>query len=89
MTLDTSHCASKGIDPLSFFKENAALINNIHLSNFRGWQCHRQLWDGVVDMGRFLKAVSRHSYSGTLTLEINQEAESGIMKAVSFIKKNI
>ncbi|MBZ0287595.1 MAG: sugar phosphate isomerase/epimerase [Anaerolineae bacterium] len=70
LTLDTTHWATKGIDPLDAYRAAGGRVCHVHLSNFDG-QEHRLPHKGFLDLGQFLRALAADSFAGTITLELD------------------
>jgi len=87
MTLDTSHCISKGINPVDFFEKYKKTINNIHVSNYRNWQAHYPLNDGIINFKDFFHVIQENDYNGYITLEIDPVEEKEIERNINYIRK--
>jgi sugar phosphate isomerase/epimerase len=72
LTLDTTHWATKGIDPLEAYRAAGGRVCHVHLSNFDG-QEHRLPHKGFLDLGKFLRELRADSFSGTISLELDPQ----------------
>ncbi len=73
VTLDTTHLATWGLDPLAVYQRLRERIVNIHLSNFDGEE-HRLPWNGVLPLERFVSRLAADGYAGVLTIELHPGA---------------
>ena len=85
ITLDTSHCMSKGIDPSVFFEKYKDKINNIHLSNYKNGRTHLPLYDGIINFKNFFHLIKKSKYNGCLTLETNSKNKAEVIRNINFI----
>ncbi len=74
LTLDTTHCATKGIDPVDAYHAADGRVAHIHLSNYQYRQEHCLPHKGELDLGAFLRALTADNYSGTISLELRPDA---------------
>jgi sugar phosphate isomerase/epimerase len=72
LTLDTTHWATKGVDPLDAYRAAGGRVCHVHLSNFDG-QEHRLPHKGFLDLGKFLRALAADSFAGTISLELDPQ----------------
>lgn len=72
LTLDTTHWATKHIDPLAAYHAAGGRVCHVHLSNFDGRE-HRLPHQGYLDLGGFLRALAADSFAGTISLEMHPE----------------
>jgi sugar phosphate isomerase/epimerase len=72
LTLDTTHWATKGIDPLEAYRAAGGRVCHVHLSNFDG-QEHRLPHKGYLDLGKFLRGLAADSFVGTISLELDPQ----------------
>lgn len=72
LTLDTTHWATKGVDPLDAYRAAGGRVCHVHLSNFDGRE-HRLPHKGFLDLGRFLRGLRADSFSGTISLELDPQ----------------
>ncbi len=74
LVLDTTHLATKGLDPLTIYLQLRERVAHVHLSNARRRgqhvQEHRRLEDGFLDLDLFLARLAQDGYAGTVTLEL-------------------
>ncbi len=73
LTLDTTHWATFGIDPLIAYQAAGSRVAHIHLSNFDGRE-HRLPQQGQLDLAAFLQQLTSTNYAGTLCLELHPDA---------------
>jgi sugar phosphate isomerase/epimerase len=73
VTLDTSHLAVAGLDPVEAIERLGDRLAHVHLSNNagRGWDSHSPLDEGVLDLGRVLETLAARGYRGAVSLEID------------------
>lgn len=73
VTLDTSHLAVAGLDPVEAIARLGDRLAHVHLSNNagRGWDSHSPLDQGVLDLGRVLETLAARGYRGAVSLEID------------------
>jgi sugar phosphate isomerase/epimerase len=73
VTLDTSHLAVAGLDPVQTLSRLGDRLAHVHLSNNagKGWDSHLPLDQGVLDLGRFLEALATRGFEGAISLEID------------------
>ena len=73
VTLDTSHLAVAGLDPVEAIDRLDGRLAHVHLSNNagRGWDSHSPLDEGVLDLGRALETLAARGYRGAVSLEID------------------
>lgn len=74
LTLDTTHWATKGINPLVPYRAAAGHVQHIHLSNFENGVEHRLPSRGELDLADFLRALAADSFAGTISLELAPDA---------------
>jgi sugar phosphate isomerase/epimerase len=72
LTLDTTHWATKGVDPLDAYRAAGGRVCHVHLSNFDG-QEHRLPHKGHLNLGKFLRGLAADSFAGTISLELHPE----------------
>jgi sugar phosphate isomerase/epimerase len=73
LTLDTTHWATKQIDPLEAYRAAGGRVCHVHLSNFDG-QEHRLPQKGMLDLGEFLRHLAADGYAGTIAMELHPDA---------------
>ncbi len=89
VTLDTSHLAVAGLDPVEAIDRLGDSLAHVHLSNNagRGWDSHSLLEDGVLDIGSVLETLATRGYRGAVSLEIDLRAhikdEAALRSALS------
>ena len=71
VTLDTSHLAVAGLDPVETLSRLGDRLAHVHLSNNagKGWDSHLPL--DQLDLGRFLEALATRGFEGAISLEID------------------
>lgn len=75
LTLDTTHWATFGVDPLAAYRAARGRVAHVHLSNFDGRE-HRLPQRGDLDLGAFLGALAGDGFAGTISLELHPAALS-------------
>jgi sugar phosphate isomerase/epimerase len=73
LTLDTTHWATKRVDPLDAYQAAGGRVCHIHLSNYDGRE-HRLPQAGMLDLGKFLRHLAADDYGGTIALELHPDA---------------
>jgi sugar phosphate isomerase/epimerase len=73
LTLDTTHWATKRVDPLEAYQAAGGRVCHIHLSNYDGRE-HRLPHIGSLDLGRLLRRLAADRYPGTIALELHPDA---------------
>lgn len=73
ITLDTSHLAVAGLDPIETLGRLGDRLAHVHLSNNagKGWDSHLPLDQGVLDLDGFLGALATSGFAGAVSLEID------------------
>lgn len=73
VVLDTSHAAVARLDPVDAARRLAPRLRHVHLSNNagRGWDSHLPVDEGVLELDRFLDALSADGFGGTVSLELD------------------
>jgi sugar phosphate isomerase/epimerase len=73
VTLDTSHLAVAGLDPVEAIDRMGERLAHVHLSNNagRGWDSHSPLDEGVLDLGHVLETLATRGYRAAVSLEID------------------
>jgi sugar phosphate isomerase/epimerase len=70
LTLDTTHWATKKIDPVEAYLAATDRVAHIHLSNYNGDE-HQLPHKGNLKLNKFLKTLAENQFSGTVSLELN------------------
>lgn len=70
LTLDTTHWATKKINPTDAYRAAGARVCHVHLSNYNGRE-HRLPMKGNLNLRAFLNALAQDSYAGTISLEVH------------------
>ncbi len=73
LTLDTTHWATKGVDPLDAYRAAGGRVCHVHLSNYDGRE-HRLPHRGRLDLARLLQTMAADHFAGTISLELQPEA---------------
>ncbi len=71
LTLDTTHWATHGIDPLAAFRAGDGRVRHIHLSNYAAGQQHLPPHTGELDLAGFLGTLAGEGFDGHIVLELN------------------
>lgn len=73
VTLDTSHAAVEGHDPIEAADELGDRLSHVHLSNNsgKGWDSHLPVCEGVLPIAALLRRLEDTAYSGAVSLELN------------------
>jgi sugar phosphate isomerase/epimerase len=69
LTMDTTHWATHGINPLDTYRVAKERICHLHLSNYDGRE-HRLPHKGNLDLGALLREMAKDGFNGTITLEL-------------------
>ena len=75
ITMDTTHLATWGLDPLEVYPRWRERVRHVHLSNFDGRE-HRRPEDGQLALDRLLQRMAQDGYSHTVALELHPDALS-------------
>jgi sugar phosphate isomerase/epimerase len=73
LTLDTTHWATLGVDPLDAYRLAGKHVAHLHLSNFDGRE-HRLPQFGRLDLGQLLRQLAADGFAGTISLELHPDA---------------
>lgn len=73
LTMDTTHWATHGVDPMTAYNAGKGRISHVHLSNFNGRE-HRLPHQGDLDLGRLLRQMAVDEFDGTITIELHPDA---------------
>ena len=73
VTLDTSHAAVAGHDPIEAAAESGARLAHVHLSNNsgKGWDSHLPVYEGVLPIAGLLDHLESSGYEGAVSLELD------------------
>lgn len=74
LTLDTTHWATKEINPTDTYLLAKDNVKNIHLSNYDAGIEHRLPHKGDLDLAHFLETIVANDYSGTVSVELHPNA---------------
>jgi sugar phosphate isomerase/epimerase len=74
LTLDTTHWATKGVNPIEAYNAAMGRVCNIHLSNYEKGQEHRLPQKGELDLAAFLHRLTETHYEGTVSVEVALDA---------------
>ncbi len=69
VVFDATHWAVRG-DVFDIWDRLKGRVAHLHLGNYSSGSGHRLLWDGDVDMERFVRMVRAEGYQGHLTAEL-------------------
>ena len=72
LTLDTTHVGTWGWDLLGVYEKLKDRIVHVHLSNYDG-QEHRLLGSGYLPLAELLQRLTKDSFRGTITVELNPD----------------
>lgn len=73
LTLDTTHLATWGLDPLTVYDLLKERVRHVHLSNFDGRE-HRLPPDGRLPLSRLLRRLQEDAYPGVVSVETDPSA---------------
>ncbi|MFN8529122.1 MAG: sugar phosphate isomerase/epimerase [Anaerolineae bacterium] len=83
LTMDTTHWATKGVDPLAAYQAARGRIAHVHLSNYYNREEHHLPHKGTLKLGKLLEHMAADGYAGTISLEVQpQHLEYKDMKAM-------
>ena len=74
LTLDTTHWAASGVEPLDAYRAGRARIRHVHLSNFRGGRQHLLPYAGDLDLAGLLRRVAADGFDGQIVVEVQPAA---------------
>jgi sugar phosphate isomerase/epimerase len=72
LTLDTTHLATWGLDPVEVYGRSKKRVLHIHLSNFDGTE-HKLPQEGQLPLGDFLRQLKRDGYDGAVSVELGPD----------------
>lgn len=73
LTLDTTHLATWGLEPLAVYGRWQDQVRHVHLSNFDGKE-HRRPETGRLQLDRLLAQMAADGYNGAISLELHPDA---------------
>lgn len=73
LTLDTTHWATVGVQPLEAYAAAKGKLAHVHLSNYNRGRQHRLPHQGELDLGSFLQQLSADDYNSTVSVEVYPE----------------
>jgi sugar phosphate isomerase/epimerase len=84
LTLDTSHAAVAGHDPIDVRRAFGDRLRHVHLSDNagKGWDSHLPPGEGVLDLDGFLDDLTASGYGGAITLEVDLRQHLGDLDAL-------
>lgn len=97
LTLDTTHWATHGVDPLVAYRAAARRVAHVHLSNYDGRE-HRLPHRGRLDLGALLRAMAADGFAGTICAELHPDAlefqdgtalRRNLRETVAFCRKHL
>lgn len=74
LTLDTTHWATFGVNPLAPLRAAGGRVQHIHLSNYENGREHRLPQSGEVDLAAFLRELAAMEFTGTVSVELHPDA---------------
>ncbi|MEM6284952.1 MAG: sugar phosphate isomerase/epimerase [Chloroflexota bacterium] len=74
LTLDTTHWATFGIDPIVPLRKAGDRVRHIHLSNYESGREHRLPQSGEIDLSAFLRELALMNFTGTVSVELQPDA---------------
>ncbi len=96
LTLDTTHLATWGLEPVEVYERLKGRVAHVHLSNFDGKE-HRSPPDGRLRLADLLRRMARDGYRGAISVEsspdaLNAEDEgacrAALRKALAFCREH-
>jgi sugar phosphate isomerase/epimerase len=97
LTLDTTHCATFGIDPCYSYRGARGRVCHLHLSNYDGRQ-HRLPQEGRLNLAALLHQLKTDGFAGTVCLELHPDAlgfpdeaaiRANLQASVAFCRKHL
>jgi sugar phosphate isomerase/epimerase len=73
LTLDTTHLATWGLDPLAVYRQLKHRVAHVHLSNYDGRE-HRSPVDGFLPLEGLLRHLAGDAYREVITVECHPDA---------------
>jgi sugar phosphate isomerase/epimerase len=73
LTLDTTHWATQGVDPLAAYRAAGRRVAHVHLSNYDGRQ-HRLPHRGALDLAGLLRAMAADGFEGAVSAELQPDS---------------
>jgi sugar phosphate isomerase/epimerase len=70
LTLDTTHWATKRVNPLDAYRAAKGRVCHVHLSNYNGRE-HRLPQKGNLNLRTFLNVLAEDQYAGTISVELH------------------
>ena len=70
LCLDTTHCGTWGVEPVSLLDRLGSRIKHVHLSDFIGRHQHQPVGAGYLALDRFLSGLAEREYSGSVVVEL-------------------
>lgn len=97
LTLDTTHWATKSVDPVVALDQGGPAVRHIHLSNYASRQEHLPPQYGSVDLGAFLRRIGRDAQQRMVIIELSSKRlppdpaarTMTLHQAVSFARGNL
>lgn len=74
LTMDTTHWATHGVNPLDAYHTAQERIAHVHLSNYENGKEHRLPQSGEMDLGALLKQLKNDDFAGTVTCELHLDS---------------
>jgi sugar phosphate isomerase/epimerase len=73
LTMDTTHWATKGVDPVTAYRAAGKRLTHVHLSNYADGKEHRLPHTGELDLAALLRALAADGFDGTISVELYPE----------------
>ncbi len=98
LTLDTTHWATKQIDPVLAYEAAKDRIAHVHLSNYYNQEEHHLPQKGVLKLGKLLHQMAEDGYAGTISLEVDpqhlnykdaKEVRAKLRESLAFIREHL
>ncbi len=74
LTMDTTHWATHGIDPMQAYQAARERVAHIHLSNYQNGKEHRLPQHGELNLGSLLRQLKADEFAGTVTCELHLDS---------------
>ncbi|HYN89172.1 MAG TPA: sugar phosphate isomerase/epimerase [Ardenticatenaceae bacterium] len=72
ITMDTTHLATWGLEPVEIYARLRERVHHVHLSNFDGRE-HRRPGDGHLRLDALLARMAADRYEGAISLELQPD----------------
>ncbi len=74
LTLDTTHLATWGLEPLEVYRRWQTRVQHVHLSNYNNGREHRRPETGQLRLDRFPAQLAADGYQGAIPLELHPDS---------------